>query len=238
MLETIDFRDPGDLPAAIEGLLGTYGLQGRLRQRPTLVAEIADMIADMLATEIVAGREGFTLGEIAKGDRLSEMRFAFPVGAKGIPLQRFAQVLARHARSTFPKEYAEALASLRSDDLAGLVHGGIDLVFRRGDRYYVADFKTNHLGDELGHYHPSRLGRAMHKAHYFLQGQLYALALHRFLRQRLRGYEPEAHFGGIFFFYVRGMTKATGSRFGIHHDEPQAAALRELDELFAQGEKA
>ena len=234
VFETIDFAEPGDLAAAIQNRLPTFGLEGRLRKHPELVESAAKMIADTLATEIVAHDDRFTLREIGKGDRQSEMRFAFPVGH--LSVKALARVFDRHSPER--KEYAKALARIRNEDLAGLVHGSIDLVFRRGERFYVADFKTNHLGDELGHYHPKMLERAMHEKHYHLQAYLYALALHRQLKLRLRDYDPETHFGGIFFFFVRGMTPATGSRFGIHFDKPHIALLRELDGLFFQGGKA
>jgi len=234
VFEKIDFAHPGDLKAAIEERLPTFGLESRLRKSPGLVADLAKMIEDTLATEIVAHDDRFTLSEIGKGDRQSEMRFAFSV--REHTLKDLAGVLKKHSPDR--TEFAEAIEKMRADAVVGLVHGGMDLVFRRGGRYYVADFKTNHLGKLLGHYHPTRLAKVMHQGYYRLQGYLYALALHRHLSRRLRDYDPAVHFGGIFFFFVRGMTPATGSRFGIHFDPGSAALLGDLDELFSKGGKA
>ena len=40
---------------------------------------------------------------------------------------------------------------------------------------------------------------------YPLQALLYSVALHRFLRWRLPGYQPEVHLGGVLYLFVRGM---------------------------------
>ena len=43
-------------------------------------------------------------------------------------------------------------------------------------------------------------------AHYPLQALLYTVALHRYLRWRLPGYDPDAHLGGVLYLFVRGMS--------------------------------
>ena len=40
---------------------------------------------------------------------------------------------------------------------------------------------------------------------YPLQALLYAAVLHRFLRWRQPGYDPERHLGGVLYLYLRGM---------------------------------
>ncbi len=46
---------------------------------------------------------------------------------------------------------------------------------------------------------------AMLHSHYPLQALLYSVVLHRYLRWRLPGYDPERHLGGMLYLYVRGM---------------------------------
>ena len=73
---------------------------------------------------------------------------------------------------------------------------------RLGDgRFVLADYKTNRLGarDETltaWHYRPEALQAEMESAHYPLQAVLYAVALHRYLRWRLPGYEPTGTWAG------------------------------------------
>jgi exodeoxyribonuclease V beta subunit len=45
----------------------------------------------------------------------------------------------------------------------------------------------------------------MQRAHYVLQALLYTVALHRYLRWRLAGYEPERNLAGVVYLFVRGM---------------------------------
>ncbi len=54
----------------------------------------------------------------------------------------------------------------------------------------------------------------MLRHHYALQALLYAVALHRFLRWRLPGYDPEVHLAGVVYLFVRGMTGADGPLVG------------------------
>ena len=42
-------------------------------------------------------------------------------------------------------------------------------------------------------------------AHYPLQALLYSVALHRFLRWRQPGYDPDLHLGGVLYLFLRGM---------------------------------
>ena len=61
------------------------------------------------------------------------------------------------------------------------------------------------------HYRPEALAEAMERSHYMLQALLYTVALHRYLRWRLAGYDPERHLAGVLYLFVRGMTGATGA---------------------------
>ena len=90
--------------------------------------------------------------------------------------------------------------------LRGYLTGSLDLVIRTragpgADRFLVVDYKTNRLaaGDEeltAWHYRPEALAAEMQRAHYPLQALFYCVALHRYLRWRLPGYDPQAHLGG------------------------------------------
>ena len=94
--------------------------------------------------------------------------------------------------------------------LRGYLGGSIDAVLRVGGRYLVVDYKTNRLGalDEpltAWHYRADAMADAMLHAHYPLQALLYDVALHRFLRWRLAGYDPDRHLGGVLYLFLRGM---------------------------------
>ena len=76
----------------------------------------------------------------------------------------------------------------------------------------------------------------MQRSHYALQALLYAVALHRFLRWRLRGYDPARNLGGIHYLFLRGMLGAAGplagvAATGVFDWHPPAGLIVELSEV-------
>jgi exodeoxyribonuclease V beta subunit len=164
------------------------------------------------------------LADIAPADRLAELEFELPLGGGDQPgvttalLGEIAPLLRAHLASDDPLvEYPERMASptLAEQPLRGYLTGSIDAVLRLpGPRFVIVDYKTNWLGPfgpdgreplTAEHYTRDRLRTAMIDAHYPLQALLYGVALHRFLRWRQPGYDPQRHLGGSLYLFVRGM---------------------------------
>lgn len=118
--------------------------------------------------------------------------------------------------------------------LQGYLTGFIDLVCRHRGKYYIMDYKSNHLGDRLDHYRPESLTRAMAEHNYGLQYWLYALMLHRYLRMSRQDYDYATHFGGIIYLFVRGMEPSRPGS-GVYFDLPDFAVLEELESCLAGG---
>ncbi len=96
-----------------------------------------------------------------------------------------------------------ALPAQRS--LHGMLMGFADSVFAHQGRYWVLDYKTNHLGVEAAAYTDAALAQAMLQHRYDVQAALYMLALHRLLQSRLgQGYEPAQHLGGAMYYFCAG----------------------------------
>ena len=74
--------------------------------------------------------------------------------------------------------------------------------------------------------------RAIRSADYDLQYHLYSVAVHRFLQQRLDGYDYEQHFGGVYYLYLRGMREASGPGSGVYFERPERSVIEGLDHLF------
>jgi exodeoxyribonuclease V beta subunit len=110
-------------------------------------------------------------------------------GERAMRVADLASVFGRHADSDFKRSYASRLEQLRFDPLAGYLRGYVDLVFEWNDRFYVVDYKSNHLGPSPAHYEPSQLERPMSENHYVLQYHLYTVALDRYLSLRLPDYD-------------------------------------------------
>ena len=130
--------------------------------------------------------------------------------------------------------------------MRGYLTGSIDLVVRVPDRagvprFAVVDYKTNWLGPpdaELTawHHRPAALAAEMRHAHYGLQALLYTVALHRYLRWRLPGYDPERNLAGVLYLFLRGMSGADtpvvdGAPCGVFAWQPPAALVEALSDV-------
>jgi exodeoxyribonuclease V beta subunit len=118
-------------------------------------------------------------------------------------------------------------------------------VVRDGERFAVVDYKTNWLGapgEELTawHHRPAALAAEMQHAHYALQALLYTTALHRYLRWRLPGYDPERNLAGVLYLFLRGMVGADaptidGTPSGVFAWRAPAALVVELSDVLDRG---
>ncbi len=198
-----------------------------------------------------------SLTQVARSDRLDEMTFEMPLVGGDRPwgevrTEDVALLLARHLPGGGPLSgYARSLSDpLLAGVLRGYLTGSLDLVFRtrRTDgesRWFLADYKTNWLGGSgrpltLGDYRPSALDAEMQRRHYPLQALLYMVALHRYLRWRQPGYDPDRHLGGILYLFLRGMAgPATpwidGHPCGVFSWRPPPALVVGLSDLFHRG---
>jgi exodeoxyribonuclease V beta subunit len=67
---------------------------------------------------------------------------------------------------------------------------------------------------------------------YPLQYLIYSLALHRHLQQRLPDYDPEQHFGGVYYLFLRGI-QPEWSQTGVFYDRLDRTLLEAVDQLMA-----
>jgi exodeoxyribonuclease V beta subunit len=118
----------------------------------------------------------------------------------------------------------------------GFMRGFVDLVFRHDDRYYLVDYKSNWLGQAPEAYRADRLATVMAREAYYLQSVIYLVALHRYLGQRVPGYEYARHMGGIYYLFLRGMDPRHGPEAGVYRDRPDGAFVLALDQYLATGD--
>ena len=112
--------------------------------------------------------------------------------------------------------------------------GFIDLIVRQEGKFYIIDYKSNHLGDSLSGYEAPALEREMVEAGYDLQAHLYLVALVRYLEKSMPGFRYETHIGGILYLFVRGMRKGSGN--GVWFRRPEETRIRELSKTLLRGE--
>ncbi|WP_433561144.1 UvrD-helicase domain-containing protein [Nocardia sp. CA-151230] len=237
VLEYVD-TDAPDLAAEI-----------RARVQHSVSEQMFDADPDVLSGALLAVMHtpiGFgALADFSTRDRLSELDFELPLAggdhpvAARVTVPRIADLLRRHlpADDVFAP-YADQLAHLDDTPLRGYLTGSIDAVLRTtGPRFVVVDYKTNRLGTgdlTVAHYTHERMAAEMMRSHYPLQAILYSVALHRYLRWRLPGYDPGAHLGGIRYLFVRGMVGPdTPDGCGVFDWLPPADLIVELSALLA-----
>jgi exodeoxyribonuclease V beta subunit len=167
---------------------------------------------------------GLTLADIPLQATLREWRFDLSVSTASV--RRVADALAAHG-SAHARAYVPTLRTLRDSAVGGYLNGVVDLAFEHEGRWWVMDWKSNHLGDADDDYLPDALSNAMMHAHYTLQYHLYCLALHRHLQCRQRGYDAARHWGGVAYVFLRGVDGA--SERGWFRDAPPPALLGALD---------
>lgn len=115
--------------------------------------------------------------------------------------------------------------------LNGMFKGFIDLTFEQDNRYYIADYKSNWLGEDNYAYTLPNMSKAMLEHRYDLQLALYQLALHRQLKARLADYDYEKHTGGVLYLFIRGIGSETK---GVFFERIPYALIEQLDHLFAK----
>ncbi|RME19230.1 MAG: hypothetical protein D6806_18685, partial [Deltaproteobacteria bacterium] len=216
--------------------------QGAERQAKELLGLLRRAVTTPLGND--AGR--ITLADLSGKDRLHELRFGLPVAGgtawkkkhgESLAFAQLAELVQRAVGGdTHSADAQKRKIVIRSDALAGLLYGAIDLVFRLErdgqPRYYLADFKSNWLGDARN-YTQQNLHRAMLEHDYYLQAVLYAVALHRHLSMSLPHYDPEMNFGGVYYLFLRGMEGPdTPEGQGIVFLRPPSGVLDEIDRLF------
>ncbi|MBK2246857.1 PD-(D/E)XK nuclease family protein, partial [Francisella tularensis] len=110
----------------------------------------------------------------------------------------------------------------------GMLHGFIDLIFEYEGKFYVADYKSNYLGDTLEDYNQQAMQEKNQSSFYDLQYLIYSVALDKYLRQNIESYNYEKHFGGVYYFYLRGMKDG----YGVYRARPNLEIINKLASLF------
>ena len=192
-------------PETRELIEGKMDLYGVDRQWLDLVA---DVVYGTLRSPVVPLSEKFVLADLKAGDRLHEAEFFFP---HPLPVNR-------------------QIAGCATCD--GFIRGFVDLIFAFEDKFYVADWKSNIVPD--GYARPA-LQESMDRAGYHLQYQIYTIATIRWLSDALGdAFDPKRDFGGVFYFYLRGMGGKSGK--GIYYvPASELGTIEQLEKGLLEG---
>lgn len=221
IFENIDFTWPAEKKREIIlTVLSKYGFDEKFS------LSVEGMVENVINTEL--GSDGVRLQEISADKRLNELEFYFPVKSRGV--EDLKKVFLSHGSPDGASRGITDFSSLR-----GFLKGFIDLIFLYKGKYYIADWKSNNLGNGYEFYSMERINGEMEVHNYFLQYHIYSLALHRYLRMRLGSdYNYERDFGGVYYLFVRGINPEYPG-MGVFFDRPDISLVEELDKFFMEG---
>ncbi|MFV1884848.1 MAG: exodeoxyribonuclease V subunit beta [Balneola sp.] len=207
IFEKIVFNEPESLFGAIREETIKTGLN------EDWIPVILKLVSDSLEQQLV---EGISLNKLEYGDYLPEIEFHLP--SSSISYQKLIEII----RGTQDLE--------EESSINGFLKGYIDLTFRFGGKYYILDYKSNHLGNSFEDYSREALGQEIIHSNYDVQYHLYTLALHRMLEQSVSGYDYESHFGGALYLFLRGVNPSDPGS-GVFYHKPEKEIILSLDKL-------
>jgi exodeoxyribonuclease V beta subunit len=221
VLEKLDFRaTEAEMLKLVNERLQAHGIAQEGHREA-----VHQMLTALVRFPLAQDREDFTLAKIEPPDRLNEVEFYFPV--RDVSPARLQELLGKLGwTSAVPTQ----LGRLAFDPIQGFLKGFIDLVFRFEGRFYLADWKSNWLGNRLEDYSAGAIKDQMLQQHYFIQYHLYTVALHKYLGLRVPGYDYERHFGGVIYLFLRGLDPKHPER-GAFRDRPSLSAIEQLSAL-------
>ncbi len=171
----------------------------------------------------VAGSEvpGLRLNSLKNEDQIREMEFQF--AATHADSDQLLNII----RNGTVETQNGAVSNM-------FLTGFIDLIARQNGKYYILDYKSNFLGDSFDDYSQTDLEREIHANSYDLQYHIYTVALVKYLRTRIPGFDYDQHFGGAAYLFVRGMKAGTGQ--GIWFQKPDRDVIEKLETRLKRNE--
>lgn len=169
-------------------------------------------LIDQVSTlQLTAGDHTFSLPQINRKHQIAELEFNFPV-------HEF------QTRQLIDLSFPDTPFHLQKGQTwQGLMNGKIDFIGKLGERFYLIDWKSNHLGYEAASYNQTALLEAMDANNYHLQYYIYLVALYKYLQRRLPDFNYDLHIGGVFYLFVRGIR--SGASEGVFYRKPSHEQL-------------
>jgi exodeoxyribonuclease V beta subunit len=217
-------------PELIKEKLVSYGLD------PVWKDAVLQMVNNVISAPLNKGKNPVFLQTVKKERRINELEFYFPL--KNISTETLTKTFRHYSLTRDFDLLGQTIESLSFQPAHGFMKGFIDMVFWAENKYYLVDWKSNHLGNQARDYSQDALTKTMKQSHYILQYYLYTLALDMYLQTRNPDYDYKNNFGGVFYIFIRGVDPKLGPDFGIYNDLPDPAVVHALGKcLIPEGER-
>lgn len=221
IFENIHFSDDSRWDKWLEEAIRRFVPGQQVEYLPLL----REMLQQVLYTNIGGEGEPFMLSDVDWHKRMTELEFDFPVPT-------FPPAMLHALSDDQASILIRNLQGLPGNALEGIMNGKIDLFFEHGGRYYVLDWKSNYLGNDLEDYSPVALAKAMNENNYHLQYLIYTVAVKKYLESRLPQFDYATQFGGVIYIFVRGVR--AGKDSGIFTHKPPLEKIEALEAIITR----
>ncbi|MCW7492514.1 UvrD-helicase domain-containing protein [Leptospira sp. 2 VSF19] len=169
-----------------------YPIKFQSDTKESLDLVVATLLKRAMTAEItLADGDSFSLSDLTLEEKSSELKFHLYIQKmlekSGVPL---------------------------SPGFENYLKGAIDLVFYKNGKYYIADYKSNLLPNDL--YDKDAVTSAVIEKGYMIQKSVYALILYDYLSSLFGNELALERFGGVYYLFLRGMGMSKDS--GIYSD--------------------
>lgn len=257
LLDGLDFKSAakGQLPdgrplaAYVQERLGVSGIPAASDDASyaNMAAQIAKACQLWLSAKLPplggAGSTGFCLRDIDAAKILSEVRFALRsnLGSESVEGIKalFHEEFSTHYPHSGKGPNPLAGVSMSKKSVEGVFTGVADLIFMHEGRFYIVDWKTNFLGNQIADYDRATVDLEMAESFYHLQYSLYTAALDAYLGQTMGAawsYDPPsepaapntATFGGVYYLFLRAFGHEGRGEIGCHYNRPTKQFIESL----------
>ena len=177
-------------------------------------------VIDRMMKKVAGAEVGpLNMSKVKPGDYIREMEFHF--SSSKVKSEELFGIIRNDSEP-----------NLSNQQIKNYMTGFIDLVVRQQDKYYIIDYKSNHLGDSLDDYSKEKMENEILAAGYDLQYHLYTVALVKYLRKKVEGFDYERDFGGAGYLFLRGI--APGSETGIWFQKPEFSVIKNFESALSR----
>lgn len=199
---------------------------------------MANWLYEIIHAPII--NQGISLSDLSSEDCACELEFFMP--CEQFSMNKFNETCSSFAKSLLGNTVE--LGALSKSDFDGYMKGSIDLLarFKKDEcgKYYLIDYKSNHLGNTYQSYSQKELLTRYFESRYDVQTLIYSLAVHRFLLNSDAAYDGsedayDALVGGAMYLYVRGLSSIKTDEnisYGVLNIKVPYKTVMKLDKLF------
>jgi exodeoxyribonuclease V beta subunit len=191
---------------------------------------ITKWINNVLHTPIIENE--IALADIPNDKCLKELEFLMTIDNK-LTVEKLSDIVKSYYDKKDP-EMSHLISPIKFEPMNGFLNGFIDLLVQVNGKFYVIDYKSNHLGNGWAKYDVASIKKSIAEHRYDLQYIIYTVAVQRFLKQKYgKSYDYDKLIGGVSYLYLRGMNGKT-CEYGVYQTHLDKSLIDSIDKLLME----